>query len=87
MNVQVNAVSYGWIDTRLTKEKEAGQTIERNGRAIAIGIPAALRNIMPMIIPMGRAGTPEEAAGPVLFLASPLSDYVSGQCLEVTGGF
>ncbi|MDP3039499.1 MAG: 3-oxoacyl-ACP reductase, partial [Deltaproteobacteria bacterium] len=30
---------------------------------------------------------PEEAAGPILFLASPLSDYVSGQCLEVTGGF
>lgn len=87
LNVQANVVTYGWIDTRLTKEKEKGQTVERNGRAIAIGIPAALRNIMAMIIPMGRAGTPEEAAGPVLFLASPLSDYVSGQCLEVTGGF
>jgi 3-oxoacyl-[acyl-carrier protein] reductase len=87
LNVQANAVTYGWIDTRLTKEKEKGETLERNGRAIAIGIPAALRNVMGMIIPMGRAGTPEEAAGPVLFLASPLSDYVSGQCLEVTGGF
>ena len=87
LNVQVNAVSYGWIDTRLTKEKEAGQTIERDGKAIAIGIPAGTRNIMPLLIPLGRAGTPEEAAGPILFLASPLSDYVSGQCLEVTGGF
>jgi len=85
--VQVNAVSYGWIDTRLTKEKEAGQTIEREGKTIAIGIPAGMRNIMPLLIPLGRAGTPEEAAGPILFLASPLSDYVSGQCLEVTGGF
>jgi 3-oxoacyl-[acyl-carrier protein] reductase len=87
LNVQANAVAYGWIDTRLTKEKEAGQTLDRDGKPVAIGIPAAMRNVMAMIIPMGRAGTPEEAAGPILFLASPLSDYVSGQCLEVTGGF
>jgi 3-oxoacyl-[acyl-carrier protein] reductase len=87
LNVQVNAVSYGWIDTRLTKEKEKGQTLERDGQPVAIGIPAAMRNVMTMIIPMGRPGTPEEAAGPILFLASPLSDYVSGQCIEVTGGF
>ncbi|MGC8811505.1 MAG: SDR family NAD(P)-dependent oxidoreductase, partial [bacterium] len=86
-NVQVNAVAFGWIDTRLTKEKEAGQTVEWAGQAIAIGIPAAMRNMMPLIIPMGRPGTPTEAAGPILFLASPLSDYVSGQCLEVTGGY
>jgi 3-oxoacyl-[acyl-carrier protein] reductase len=87
LNVQVNAVAYGWIDTRLTREKEAGLTLEREGQPVAVGIPAALRNMMKMIIPMGRAGTPEEAAGPVLFLASPLSDYVSGQCIEVTGGY
>lgn len=86
-NIQVNAVAYGWIDTRLTKEKEAGQTIDRAGQAVAIGIPAAMRNMMPLVIPMGRAGTPGEAAGPILFLASSLSDYVSGQCLEVTGGY
>lgn len=87
LNVQVNAVSYGWIDTRLTKEKEKGQTLERDGQPVAIGIPGAMRNALTMIIPMGRAGTPEEGAGPILFLASPLSDYVSGQCIEVTGGF
>jgi 3-oxoacyl-[acyl-carrier protein] reductase len=80
-------VSYGWIDTRLTKEKEAGEALEREGQSVALGIPAAMRNIMRMVIPAGRPGTPEEAAGPVLFLASPLSDYVSGQCIEVTGGF
>jgi 3-oxoacyl-[acyl-carrier protein] reductase len=86
LNVQVNAVAYGWIDTRLTKEKEAGGMIERSGRTVALGIPRALRNVMTMIVPMGRPGTPEEAASPILFLASSLSDYVSGQCIEVTGG-
>lgn len=85
-NVQVNAVAYGWIDTRLTREKEAGQTTERAGKQVALGIPAAMRDAMKMMVPMGRAGTTDEAAGPLLFLASPLSDYVSGQCLEVTGG-
>jgi 3-oxoacyl-[acyl-carrier protein] reductase len=87
LNVQVNAVAYGWIDTRLTKEKEAGQTLARDGQSVAIGIPAGLRNMMRMVIPMGRAGTPQEAAGPILFLACPLSDYVSGQCIEISGGF
>ena len=86
-NVQVNAVAFGWIDTRLTRDKEAGQTVERGGKAVAVGIPAAMRNVMQQMIPAGRPGTAEEGAGPLLFLASSLSDYVSGQCLEVTGGW
>jgi len=85
-NVQANSVAYGWIDTRLTKEKEAGEVLERDGKQIPIGIPDAMRQMMTMMIPLGRAGTPEEAAGPILFLASPLSDYVSGQVLLVSGG-
>ena len=85
-NVQANSVAYGWIDTRLTKEKEAGEVLERDGKQIPIGIPDAVRQMMTMMIPLGRAGTPEEAAGPILFLASPLSDYVSGQVLLVSGG-
>src|SRR6266702_3295745 len=85
-NVQVNCVCYGFIDTRLTAAKEQAETLERDGEKVALGVPDAMRQMAPMLIPLGRPGTPEEAAGPMLFLASPLSDYVSGHVLEVTGG-
>ena len=85
-NIQVNCVAFGVIDTRLTAGKEDGERIRRGDREIALGIPAEMRASALKLIPMGRAGTPQEAAGAVLFLASPLSDYVSGQVVEVTGG-
>lgn len=85
-NVQVNCVCYGFIDTRLTAAKDTAETIERAGENISLGIPEQMRQMGAMMIPLGRAGTPEDAAGPMLFLASPLSDYVSGHVLEVTGG-
>ncbi len=85
-NIQSNAVAFGWIDTRLTRPKEKEVKIQRENTEIALGIPAERLEFMPRMIPMGRAGTPHEAAGAVLFFASPLSNYVSGQVLEVTGG-
>lgn len=85
-NVQVNCVCYGFIKTRLTAAKENAEKIERDGEAISLGVPDAMRSMAPMLIPLGRPGTPEEAAGPMLFLASPLSNYVSGHVLEITGG-
>lgn len=85
-NLQVNAVCYGFIDTRLTVSKESGQKTERDGQEIALGVPDQMRQMAPLLIPLGRPGTPEEAAGPMLFLASPLANYVSGHVLEVTGG-
>ena len=85
-NIQANAVAFGWIDTRLTRPKEKDVKIERENMEIQLGIPASRRDNMPRLVPMGRAGTAQEAAGAVLFFASPLSDYVSGQVLEVTGG-
>lgn len=85
-NIQANAVCYGFIETRLTAAKENAQTIQRDGEEVALGVPDTMRSMAPMLIPLGRPGTPEEAAGPMLFLASPLSDYVSGHVLEVTGG-
>ena len=85
-NVQVNAVAFGRIDTRLTQAKEKGETLIRGDAEIALGIPGErLERTTPMI-PMGRGGTPEEAAGAIFFFASPFSDYVSGQVLEVAGG-
>jgi 3-oxoacyl-[acyl-carrier protein] reductase len=85
-NINVNAVAYGFIETRLTaaKEKQARARVGEN--EVELGIPEQMRELAIKFIPLGRAGTPEEAAGPVLFLASPLSDYVSGHILLVTGG-
>ncbi|MFN8372155.1 MAG: SDR family oxidoreductase [Anaerolineae bacterium] len=85
-NIQVNAVAFGYIDTRLTQSEGKDNVTERAGQQIKLGIPEAMRQAAPMFIPMGRPGTPDEAAGALLFFASELSNYVSGQVLEVTGG-
>jgi 3-oxoacyl-[acyl-carrier protein] reductase len=85
-NVQVNCVCYGFIDTRLTAAKESAEKVQRGDDEIQLGVPDQMRQMAPLLIPLGRPGTPEEAAGPVLFLASPLANYVSGIVLEVTGG-
>ena len=49
-------------------------------------IPGSQIEMMKKIIPLERAGTVEEAAGVIFFLASPLSNYVPGQVIEMTGG-
>jgi 3-oxoacyl-[acyl-carrier protein] reductase len=85
-NIYANAVAFGWIETRLTADKAAGQTIEVEGQEVALGIPQTGLEARKKIIPLGRPGTPDEAAGPILFLCSPLSDYVTGHVLLVTGG-
>lgn len=85
-NVNVNAVAFGWIDTRLTRSKDDGDAIEVDGQRVALGVPTSGMEAFRAVIPLGRPGTPEEAAGVLLFLASPLSDYVSGQVIKVTGG-
>lgn len=86
-NVNVNAVAFGWIETRMTQAKEEGEYIERDGKKIFVGVPKAGLGAFKAMIPMGRPGTPDEAARTILFFASSLSDYVSGQVLKVAGGW
>jgi 3-oxoacyl-[acyl-carrier protein] reductase len=84
--VNVNAVAFGFIDTRLTQAKVDENTMEKDGEKIQLGIPEQMRAMASMLIPLGRPATPEEAAGGIFFLCSPWSNYVHGQTLHVTGG-
>jgi 3-oxoacyl-[acyl-carrier protein] reductase len=84
--INVNAVAFGFIETRLTASKEESNVMEKDGEKIQLGIPDQLRGMASMLIPLGRPGTPEEAAGGIFFLCSPWSNYVHGQVLNVTGG-
>jgi 3-oxoacyl-[acyl-carrier protein] reductase len=84
--INVNAVAFGYIETRLTASKDADNVMEIGGEKVQLGIPDNLRGMAAMLIPLGRPGTPEEAAGGVFFLCSPWSNYVHGQVLNITGG-
>ena len=84
--INVNAVAFGWIETRLTAPKEETNTMEIAGQTVQLGIPEQMRQVAPLLVPLGRSGTPEEAAGGVFFLCSPWSNYVHGQVLSITGG-
>jgi 3-oxoacyl-[acyl-carrier protein] reductase len=84
--INVNAVAFGYIETRLTASKDAENVMEIGGEKVQLGIPDQLRGMASMLIPLGRPGSPEEAAGGVFFLCSPWSNFVHGQVLNVTGG-
>src|SRR4051794_9565334 len=84
--INVNAVAFGWIETRLTASKVEDNTMEIGGERVQLGIPDQMRGMASMLIPLGRTGTPEEAAGGVFFLCSPWSNFVHGQVLNITGG-
>jgi 3-oxoacyl-[acyl-carrier protein] reductase len=85
--INVNAVAFGFVETRLTAAKEqGGEMTSPTGEKIELGIPEQMRAMASAIIPLGRPATPEEASGPILFLCSPLGNYMHGQVLNVTGG-
>src|SRR4051794_16854782 len=84
--INVNAVAFGYIETRLTASKDDSNVMEIGGEKVQLGIPDQMRGMASMLIPLGRPGTPQEAAGGVFFLCSPWSNFVHGQVLNITGG-
>lgn len=86
-NVNVNAVGFGLIETRLVQPLDGNNTnLQMHGHEIRLGVQPAMLESMKNSCPLGRLGTPEEAAGAVLFFCSPLSDYVTGEVLICGGG-
>jgi len=86
-NVTVNAVGFGLIDTRLIKPMEDQATnISIGEKRVRVGMQADVRDEVIKQIPLGRLGTPEDAANAVFFFCSPLSDYVTGEVLVCGGG-
>lgn len=82
----VNCVAYGLIRTRLTADAGEGNTVDIGGRDIRVGLNSDIMAAMERMIPLGRAGTPEDAAGAVFLFCQPESDYVSGQTMLCSGG-
>ncbi len=86
-NVNVNCVGFGLISTRLIQPMTPdSEPLHMHGRDIKIGVQPAMLEAAKTTCPLGRTGTAEEAAGPVVFFCSPLSDYVTGEVLIVSGG-
>src|SRR3954468_13755716 len=84
--INVNAVAFGFIETRMTASKDSENTMEIDGQTVQLGIPDQMRAMASMVFPIGRPGTAGEAAGGVFFLCSPWSNFVHGQVLNLTGG-
>jgi len=77
--VNVNCVAFGLINTRLTQTIETKQTtIDVAGREIKVGIQPQVKSTFEKMVPLGRGGTPEEAAGAVYLFCAPESNYISG---------
>lgn len=86
-NVNVNAVGFGLIETRLVQPLDGeGASMEMKGKQIRLGVQQSMLDSVKSACPLGRLGTPEDAAGAVLFFCSPLSDYVTGEVLICGGG-
>src|SRR5210317_1033882 len=85
--VNVNTVAFGFIETRLTTATAGDSTINIEGREIKVGVSEQLLQMAKAMIPVGRPGTPAEAAGAVYLFCSPESNYISGQTVVCGGGF
>jgi len=87
LKVNVNCIAYGMIETRLNALREPdGPTATVEGHAIEFGQSRKFRESTEALIPLGRSGTPEEAADGAYLFCIPESNYISGQVLVVAGG-
>jgi len=87
-NVNVNCVAFGLISTRITQPIGLGaETANIAGREIRMGIQPEFIDQMVKLIPLGRAGTPDDAAGAVYLFCLPESNYITGEVLLASGGF
>ena len=87
-NVTVNCVAFGLIETRLTKPlaQEGEGRVAVGDRQIQVGMQPEMIEQIRRMTPLGRAGTPEDAANAVYLLCCPESDFISGQVLVASGG-
>src|SRR6201987_2451789 len=83
VKINVNAVAFGYIGTRLTASKDEANVMEIGGEKVQLGIPDQLRGMASMLIPLGRPGTPEEAASAIFLLCSPWANFIHGQIINV----
>jgi 3-oxoacyl-[acyl-carrier protein] reductase len=86
LRINVNAVAFGVIETRLTAPVGTAGEVEVGDRTVTLGISEQARSMFNMMISLGAPGTAEQAARGIYFLSSPMSDYVHGQVLPVSGG-
>lgn len=86
LKVNVNCVAFGVIETRLTESTDEKKTVMVDGNEVAVGIPTKVKEAFAKMIPLGRAGSSEEAADAVYLFCCPESNYVSGQVLICGGG-
>lgn len=86
--VNVNCVAFGFIKTRMTQpiDKDNPPTINVDGRELDVGVQPEMIAFMERMIPLGRAGTPEDAADAVYLFCIPESNYISGQTVVCGGG-
>ena len=85
--VNVNCVAFGMIQTRMTQPLGSGDAVAKIGeREVKIGIQPEFIEFMNKMIPLGRGGTPEEAAGAVYLMCIPESDYITGEVVRASGG-
>ena len=86
-NVNVNCVAFGFIHTRMTQELGTGEAVAKIGnREIGMGIHPDMIKGIEQMTPLGRGGTPEDAAGAVYLMCTPEANYISGQVLLAGGG-